>query len=81
MSDIEKILETAKDAAFEAGCIHMQSFGKSKDISYKCNEFDLVTNVDKAAEDKILSIIQANFPDHAILGEEGGTKGNPDSDY
>lgn len=81
MSDIDKILEVAKDAAFEAGVIHMQSFGKNKDIQYKGNEFDLVTNVDKSAEEKILSIIQENFPEHAILGEEGGNKGNPDSEY
>jgi len=78
---INKILETAKNAAFEAGKIHMQYFEKDKEINFKLNEFDLVTNADKQSEQKILSIVQGKFPDHAILAEEGGVLGNENSDY
>jgi len=69
---IEKLLEVAKEAAYEAGEIQLSFFGKKKEISHKSNEFDLVTNVDKLSEEKILSIIKANFHEHAILAEESG---------
>jgi myo-inositol-1(or 4)-monophosphatase len=68
----EKLLEVAKEAAYAAGEIQLSFFGKKKEISHKANEFDLVTNADKLSEEKIMSIIQANFPDHDILGEESG---------
>jgi histidinol-phosphatase len=34
-----------------------------------------VTAADRAAEDEIIGVIRAAFPDHAILGEEGGARG------
>lgn len=36
---------------------------------------------DKAAEVACIKAIQAAFPDHAILGEEGGILGDTSSDY
>jgi len=77
----EKLLETAKKAAYEAGEIQLSFFGKKKEISYKLNEFDLVTNADKLSEEKIMSIIQTEFPEHDILGEESGVHGNQNSEY
>jgi len=78
----EKLLEVAKEAAYEAGEIQLSFFGKKKEISHKANEFDLVTEADKLSEEKILSIIQANFPEHAILGEESGKHlGEDKSEY
>lgn len=73
LANTEKLLEVAKEAAYEAGEIQLSYFGKKKEIFHKSNEFDLVTVADKKSEEKILSIIQANFPEHAFLGEEGGT--------
>ena len=32
-------------------------------------------------EDAILKYLRREFPDHMILGEEGGYVGNPDSDF
>ena len=29
----------------------------------------------------ILQVLRAAFPDHALMGEEGGVSGNPSSDY
>jgi myo-inositol-1(or 4)-monophosphatase len=68
----EKLMETAKYAAQEAGKIQLSFFGKQKEIFHKSNEFDLVTNADKQSEEKIMSIIKENFPEHDILGEESG---------
>lgn len=81
MINIEKLLEVAKEAAYEAGEIQLSFLGKKKEISHKANEFDLVTNADKLSEKKILSIIQANFPEHSILGEESGEHGYIKSEY
>lgn len=79
--DKKKLLQTAKNAAIEAGKIQMESFGKIKQISYKANEFDLVTNVDKACEEKIITEIKTAFPNHSFLGEEGGLENNNGSDF
>jgi len=81
MIAVEKLLEVAKEAAFAAGEIHLASFGKPKQISHKSNEYDLVTNVDKNSEEKIISIIRSHFPDHELLGEESGAHGDNISDY
>ena len=42
---------------------------------------DFVSDVDQRAEQIIISVIQAAYPDHAILGEESGIVGNPESDH
>ena len=82
MINTEKFLEVAKEAAYEAGEIQLSYLGKKKAISHKSNEFDLVTEADKLSEKKIVSIIQANFPDHEILGEESGKHlGSDKSEY
>lgn len=81
MIDTDRLLQVAKEAAIEAGKIQLSFYGKTKEILFKSSEFDLVTNADKAAEDKIISIIQANFSDHELLGEESGVRGDKESDY
>lgn len=74
MVNTEKLLKVAKEAAYEAGEIQLSYFGKKKEIFHKSNEFDLVTVADKKSEEKILSIIETNFPEHDFLGEEGGLR-------
>ncbi len=81
MQETQKLLDIAKLAAYEAGKIHLKHYEKEKDISQKSNEFDLVTNVDKMSEEKIISILSKNFPDHSILCEESGKHQTRDSDY
>lgn len=80
MIDTQKLLSVAKEAALEAGEIQLAYFGKTKEISHKFNQFDLVTNADKLAEEKILSVIKGHFPDHGFLGEESGAS-NSTSEY
>lgn len=40
-----------------------------------------VTETDKASEAAVVGALSAAFPQHAILGEEGGVLGNVESDY
>jgi myo-inositol-1(or 4)-monophosphatase len=42
---------------------------------------DFVSEVDMAAEREIRSHLRKAYPDHAILGEEGGLEGDEDADY
>ncbi|MFH1452712.1 MAG: inositol monophosphatase family protein [Armatimonadota bacterium] len=67
---MKKFLKTAKDAALSAGEYLKGHFGKKHTVSYK-GKIDLITEVDKKSEDIISKIIRREFPDHALVGEEG----------
>jgi len=64
-------LDLAILAAKEAGKIHKKYFKAGIKIEEKTNSFDLITNVDLEAEDKIVSLIRMSFPEHNFLAEEG----------
>jgi len=67
------ILDTAMRAAREAGKILLHHLGDLREIEVKNNQpFNLVTEADKNSERCIVERILADFPDHAILGEESG---------
>lgn len=61
--------KVAIQAAKEAGKILLHHFGHLKYISRKKNA-GLVTEADKEAEKKIISIIRRYFPTHTFLAEE-----------
>jgi myo-inositol-1(or 4)-monophosphatase len=42
------------------------------------NTNDFVTEIDQSVEQEIINIIHEAYPDHAILGEEGGKSGKSD---
>jgi len=71
--------DTAIKAAKEAGKILFENFQKIKQVDKK-GERELVSNVDLAAEKKIIEIILDKYPDHDILCEESGVHDNS-SDY
>jgi myo-inositol-1(or 4)-monophosphatase len=48
-----------------------RSFGRDVDVRHK-GRIDLVTEVDLACERLLVKALQEEWPDHAILGEEGG---------
>ena len=78
---MQAFLNTAVEAARKAGDIAQINFARinQSDIKTKAyNEF--VTFVDEEAEKAIVEIIHGRYPDHTILGEEQGLKGN-ESDY
>ncbi len=62
-------LDVAVEAARRAGRLLMERYHSEKTISYK-GRADLVTDVDLAAEGKILALLREEYPDFGILSEE-----------
>ena len=77
------IINTAKNAAYEAANIIQQYARKKKDLKIvnKDGVNNFVTIADKNAEDKIIEIIKKTYPEHNILSEEIGYINNSDSHY
>jgi len=59
-------------ASLEAGKILKENFGGNYKISSKDVVSNLVTEIDKKSEDKIIEIIKSDFPGHNIISEEVG---------
>ncbi len=68
MSDILPIAETI---ARRAGEVIMEGFGRARQVRQK-GAIDLVTEFDQRSEEVIISALQKEFPEHAILAEESG---------
>lgn len=77
MSDVKEVLI---DAARQAGAIIKDYFHGSFKVDNKDTINNLVTEVDKLAEARIIKIIKEHFPGHSIISEEAG-KLVQDSDY
>ena len=77
-SDHRAFLTTAIHAAQAAAKLQQFYAGGDLEIDTKSSETDIVTKVDKLCEEKIREIIERDFPDHVVLGEEGG---QPEGDY
>lgn len=73
-------LDTATVLARQAGDIIGASFGGDFEKGYKSYPSDMVTEVDRKAEELIIAGLQGTFPAHAIVGEESAseTKASPD---
>jgi len=67
--DTAKFLNAAWQAASAAGEIIRASWHQLRSIDYK-GPIDLVTSVDRAAEQSIVELLQREFPEHSILAEE-----------
>ena len=65
-------LDIATEAAMAGGAVLQQHWGKLASVEEKGRPGDLVTEVDRAAEQQILQVIQRHFPSHGILAEESG---------
>ncbi len=70
----ERFLDVAIAAAREAGEIIAAAMDRPKAISYK-GEVDIVTETDRKSEAAILARLREEFPEHAIVAEEGGASG------
>lgn len=78
----EEYLELAVRMAREAGKIHLTYFrGGDLAIRTKSNVSDVVTRADRESEALIARMIAERFPDHAVLGEEGGTRGDAHGEW
>jgi myo-inositol-1(or 4)-monophosphatase len=69
---VSDILEMAEVIARQAGAVLLEGYGQVHHVQQK-GVIDLVTEFDKRSEDVIISFIQKEFPDHAILAEESGS--------
>lgn len=77
---MKEIINTAIEAAREAGKFLLDNFGNIDDIKSK-GDRNLATNLDREAESIIVRKITTKFPTHKILAEEGGKTGANNSEY
>lgn len=70
----------AVEAAIKAGKLIKSRFGKKNKIYFK-GETNLVTDVDKKAEEIIKKEIKSSFPGHDILAEESHSDGKQVKDF
>lgn len=75
----QDFVQLAEQACREAGQIQLEGLNQTRQIEFK-GAINLVTDIDKACENRIVEILQGRFPDHDILAEEGGGK-RKDSEY
>ncbi|MCW5977123.1 MAG: inositol monophosphatase [Bryobacteraceae bacterium] len=68
---MSSFLESAMEIAREAGATLMRFYERNVGFEYK-GPHDLVTAADRASEALIVERLQAHFPAHSIMGEEGG---------
>lgn len=77
-----EILDFLLRTARETAVIQLSYFrGNNLGVTTKGMDSDVVTRADKESETFITEAILRQYPTHKILGEEGGYKGNPNSEY
>jgi myo-inositol-1(or 4)-monophosphatase len=69
MSDRGRFAEVGTSAALAAGDLLKRRFRTGVDVRHK-GVVNLVTEVDLAVEELVVSVLRREFPDHAILAEE-----------
>jgi len=75
------MLHVAIEAAREAGAFLKESVGKVRTIeTKKGEERNLVSEIDRGSEERIISTIRRHYPMHLILAEESGGQDAP-ADY
>ncbi len=67
----ERELEQAVKVAREAGALLKENFGKSQEIEYK-GRIDLVTDMDRRSEERIINRLRSAFPGDSFWAEERG---------
>jgi myo-inositol-1(or 4)-monophosphatase len=78
--DLGRVRQVAVAAAQDAGALLASRIDSIQEVRHK-GVVDLVTDVDVASEQLVRDAIGAAFPNHTILGEEGGTLGGDDRRY
>jgi myo-inositol-1(or 4)-monophosphatase len=78
--DLERVRAVAVAAAQDAGALLASRIDSIREVRHK-GVVDLVTDVDVASEQLVRDAIGSAFPDHTILGEEGGSLGGDDHRY
>lgn len=76
---MSRYLAELEPIAREAGALLLTYFDRQIKIEYK-GDVDLVTAADRASEKLIVERLQAHWPQHGIVGEEG-TRSHTGADY
>ena len=71
---MNELLATATEAAHAAGKMIKENFGSELTVN-EMQRHDIKLELDVQSQKLITDMILARFPDHAILGEEGGDTG------
>jgi len=75
------MINVAIEAAREAGKFLRYSVGRVRNVETKQGEErNLVSEIDRGSEERIIGIIRRHYPGHGILAEESGTSA-PDAAY
>lgn len=77
--DLDHMHAVALDLARAAGKYALERFDGENGARAKGSGADVVTEVDHAAEARIIARLTEEFPDHAVLGEETGAHGSTDA--
>jgi myo-inositol-1(or 4)-monophosphatase len=74
--DLNAALAVAEELARRAGALVLEGLHKPRHVDYK-GAVDLVTEYDGLSEALIVRGLLENYPDHHVVGEEGGGMGAP----
>ncbi len=75
-------INIAEKAAFKAGGVLLRLQNQVHSLHVvKKRDNDFASIADHAAEQAIIEVIAKAYPDHAVLGEEGGLIGNQNADH
>lgn len=75
---MSELLQVATEAAREAGKFLKESVGKVRTVEAKSGEVrNLVSEIDRGSEERIIRHIRTRFPGHSILAEESGGNTDP----
>ena len=74
--DLDGVLTLAERLARRAGALLLDGLLRPREVHYK-GAVDLVTEYDWKSEALIAGELRTAFPDHHIIGEEGGGQGAP----
>ncbi|MES1195058.1 MAG: inositol monophosphatase family protein, partial [Opitutus sp.] len=77
MIDPARILADVEAIARQAGEIILRHYAAPIPTTRKSSRIDIVTAADTEAEAFIVAALQARWPGHHIVGEEGGGQGAP----
>jgi len=70
LAEAEALLETAVEAAREAGAYVKGMLGRAKQLETKSSTVDLVTEVDIESGRRIVRALRGRYPDHKLVVEE-----------
>ncbi|PJF22332.1 MAG: inositol monophosphatase [Phototrophicales bacterium] len=75
--DLQSIQTTAEDIAKSAADVLMRYYHSGVSMHTKSSKVDIVTEADQLSEAVIVEALTTIYPDHHIVGEEGGGMGAP----